>query len=63
MDRCLRRHNKHRGWKYNTEWEYSRLIRDFKVPGWPLSAAIIFVALGVILMFGAIIYSNHTRLR
>jgi len=63
MDLCLRRHGRYRGWKHNTEREYFRLMKELKVPRWPLFAAIIFVPLGMILMFGAIIYSNHMRLR
>jgi hypothetical protein len=63
MDFCLRRHNRHRGWRYNTEAEYMRLIKDRQARRWPLYTSIVLTPIGIIMVFGAIVYNNHMRLK
>jgi hypothetical protein len=43
----------------STEIKYMRLVRNKGAPIWPLIITIVFIPLGIIVCFAAIILSNH----
>ena len=47
----------------NTELRYFHLIKQRGVPVWPLVVAVSCVPLGIVIIFGAIAWNNHLRLR
>ena len=47
----------------NTELRYFHLIKQRGVPAWPLVVAISCIPLGIVIIFGAIVWNNHLRLR
>jgi hypothetical protein len=46
-----------------TEQRYRRLMKEQGAPAWPLIATVTFMPLGVVLVFGAIVWSNYLRAR
>jgi hypothetical protein len=56
------------GWKMfyvlrrgNTELAYWRLRRQQQAPAWPLFVALTCMPLGIIILVGSIIFSDHLR--
>jgi hypothetical protein len=47
----------------STEVKYLRLVRNSKVPIWPLAIAVIFIPLGIVTTFAAIIWSNRLSVK
>ncbi len=45
----------------NTEKAYWKLIKEHRAPAWPFFLSIVCVPLGVVVLFGSIIWSNHLR--
>ena len=43
----------------STEIKYMRLVRNKGAPIWPLIITVVFMPLGIIVSFAAIILSNH----
>ena len=64
MDRSVsraRRLGAHRG--RNTELTYLHLVKQQRAPSWPLVLAASCIPLGIVIIFGAILWNNHLRLR
>jgi hypothetical protein len=47
----------------NTELSYMRLVKETHAPAWPLYVSWTCVPLGIAVMFGAILWHNHLKLR
>jgi hypothetical protein len=47
----------------NTEMEYERLMKEQGAPSWPLYVALTCIPLGIAIVFGAILWRNHLKLR
>jgi hypothetical protein len=47
----------------STELRYKRLMKEHDAPAWPLFVAITCMPLGIVIIFFAIAWSNHIRLR
>jgi hypothetical protein len=47
----------------STELRYKSLMREHNAPAWPLFVAITCMPLGIVIIFFAIAWSNHLRLR
>jgi hypothetical protein len=47
----------------NTELTYLQLVRKRQAPTWPLIVAATCIPLGIVVIFGAIPWNNHLRLR
>jgi hypothetical protein len=45
----------------NTESSYWKLIRERHAPAWPFILSVVFIPLGIAVVFGSIIWSNHLR--
>jgi type III secretory pathway component EscT len=45
---------------HSTQIRYMRLVRNNGASRWPLIIAVVLMPLGIILTFGAIIWSNHS---
>jgi hypothetical protein len=45
----------------STELRYIQLVRDKRASVWPLVVSIVFIPLGIVLMFGSIFWNNHLR--
>ena len=43
----------------STEIKYMRLVRNKGAPIWPLIIAVVFIPLGIVATFTAIIWNNH----
>lgn len=64
MDRSVNRARPlgaHRG--SNTELTYLHLVKQHRAPSWPLFLAASCIPLGFVIIFGAILWNNHLRLR
>ena len=45
----------------NTEQRYIRLVKEKGAPKWPLIVTVTLIPLGIIVMFGSIVWNNITR--
>jgi hypothetical protein len=63
MNTSIRKQGRYRGWRRNTETEYSHLVKESIAPRLPLFASLICIPVGLALLIGAIIYSNHLRIK
>jgi hypothetical protein len=52
-----------RGFRSLTRGEYWRAVKKRRGSPWPLITASICIPLGIVIVFGTIIYNNHVRLK
>jgi len=46
-----------------TELAYARLIKERHAPTWPLIVTVVCVPIGIAVMFAAIAWNNHLKVR
>jgi hypothetical protein len=45
----------------NTEVNYGRLVKQRRVRAWPFYVCVVCVPLGIVIVFGSILWSNHLK--